>query len=247
MQTASAKCLDYALRRHGTIWATLDCGWHCAPNDVSAHAACIRILREHNIKPHWTAEHFTWTTDHPCAEAAAHGHLDCLRYAHENGCRWDDVICTEAAAGGHVDALRYAHENGCPWDENTCANAAKEGHVDCLRYAHEHECPWDVWTWWNAARSGNLDCLQYAHENGLPWSTPYDFQVLYDYSRCTDAITDDQRACLRYIRQHARRDGDPDCAACRRSMVELDLGFLKDPPGDPAPRQSPPVKRSRTG
>ena len=37
-----------------------------------------------------------------CLSAASGGHLDCLRYARENGCPWD-------AKGNHC--LRYAHEN----------------------------------------------------------------------------------------------------------------------------------------
>ena len=48
--------------------------------------------------------------------ASAEGHLECLRYAHENGCPWDVYTCRSA---GHLECLRYAHENGCPWDEET--------------------------------------------------------------------------------------------------------------------------------
>ncbi|AVK77189.1 F-box domain containing protein [Pandoravirus macleodensis] len=84
METASANCLDYALGRSGTIWTTSGCDWHCRSNDASAHAACIRILRNHNARPRWRAANDAWT--HPCASAAVHGHLDCLRYARENGC-----------------------------------------------------------------------------------------------------------------------------------------------------------------
>ena len=29
-----------------------------------------------------------------------------------------------AAKGGHLDCLKYAHENGCPWDASTCSSAA---------------------------------------------------------------------------------------------------------------------------
>ena len=49
--------------------------------------------------------------------AAKYGHLECLKYAHENGCPWDEVTCSEAAENGHLECLKYAHENGCPWDE----------------------------------------------------------------------------------------------------------------------------------
>ena len=39
--------------------------------------------------------------------------LECLKYAHEKGCPWDEETCSKAAYNGHLDA----HENGCPWDE----------------------------------------------------------------------------------------------------------------------------------
>ena len=51
-------------------------------------------------------------------------HLDCLKYAHENGCPWNENTCAKAATNGHLDCLKYAHENGCPWDRNTCYGAA---------------------------------------------------------------------------------------------------------------------------
>jgi len=64
-----------------------------------------------------------------------------LKYAHENGCPWDEYTCREAAKNGHLECLKYAHENGCPWDKITCGEAAQEGHLECLKYAHENGCP----------------------------------------------------------------------------------------------------------
>jgi hypothetical protein len=37
---------------------------------------------------------------------------------------------------GHLECLKYAHENGCEWDRYTCSNAAFNGHLECLKYAH---------------------------------------------------------------------------------------------------------------
>ena len=76
-----------------------------------------------------------------CLFAALNGHLDCLRYAHENGCPWDKRTCDNAAYYGHLECLKYAHENGCPWDEETCEEAAKYGHLECLKYACARKCP----------------------------------------------------------------------------------------------------------
>ena len=78
------------------------------------------------------------------AMAARGGHLDCLRYLHEQGCPWDKYTCSEAARGGHLDCLKYAHEQGCPWDDGVIAGAASLQHLDCLNYAMESRCPFDI-------------------------------------------------------------------------------------------------------
>ena len=72
-----------------------------------------------------------------------------------------------AANNGRLECLKYARENGCPWDENTCTAAALHGYLECLKYAHENGCPWDEWTCEGAAEHGHLECLKYAHENGM--------------------------------------------------------------------------------
>ena len=108
------------------------------------------------------------------------------------GCPWDERTCSEAARG-HLECLKYAHENGCPWDEETCSDAARRGHLECLKYLHEKGCPWDERTcselpkrsprvfeictrkWMSlgrrtcsyAARRGHLECLKYAHEKDV--------------------------------------------------------------------------------
>ena len=61
-------------------------------------------------------------------KAKKYGHLECLQYAHENGCPWDEWTCSKAAENGHFECLKYAHENGCPWNEGTCSFAALRGH-----------------------------------------------------------------------------------------------------------------------
>jgi len=70
---------------------------------------------------------------------------------------------------GHLECLKYAHEQGCPWDEETCEYAATNGDLECLKYAREHGCPWDDWTCMRAAEYGHLECLKYAHEQGCDW------------------------------------------------------------------------------
>lgn len=41
------------------------------------------------------------------------GFLECVKYAHGCGFPWHDGCCTWAASYGHLDVLKYLHENGC--------------------------------------------------------------------------------------------------------------------------------------
>jgi len=104
-----------------------------------------------------------------CSVAARMGYLECLKYARENGCPWDELTCASAVENGNMDCLVYAHQNGCPWNEETCSVAAKRGYLECLKYARENGCPWDERTCEYAAKNRNMDCLAYALKNGCPW------------------------------------------------------------------------------
>jgi len=65
------------------------------------------------------------------------GELDCLIYAHENGCRWDERTCTAAARNQHLKCLTYLHENGCPWNYETLLIS----NGPCRHYAMDNNCP----------------------------------------------------------------------------------------------------------
>jgi len=56
-------------------------------------------------------------------------HLECLKYAHENGCEWDAGVTLKASSNGHFECLKYAHENGCEWHDATCYSAAQKGYL----------------------------------------------------------------------------------------------------------------------
>ena len=106
-----------------------------------------------------------------CARAAGGGHLHVLKYAHENGCPWNEETCASAAREGHLNVLKYAHEKGCPWYERSmCLYAAMGGNLAVLKYAHENSFPWDQYTCSSAAAGGHLDVLKYAREQDCPWN-----------------------------------------------------------------------------
>jgi hypothetical protein len=82
-------------------------------------------------------------------------------------------VCNEAIKINNLECLKYAHENNCPWDEDTCKVAAEHRQLECLKYAHENGCPWNMWTCAFAALNGHLDCLKYACDNNCPGSSKY--------------------------------------------------------------------------
>ncbi len=66
-------------------------------------------------------------------------HMDVLKYAHENGCSWNERTCTWAAMGGHLAVLKYAREHGCPWDRTECRDIANLcGHDQAVAWINAH-------------------------------------------------------------------------------------------------------------
>lgn len=149
---------------------------------------CVRWLVGRGMVLGWRA----------CAIAAKHGHLDMLRYARENGARWDDVVCHAAVLHNRVDVLIYAHGEGlsiehCPW-----SNAAREGWIALLAFAVAHGCEpkqscmlaaigrghkgisvaqwlvdrgyeWDPTDCVAIARTKSTSLLDFARAQGCPW------------------------------------------------------------------------------
>ena len=103
------------------------------------------------------------------ANAVRLGNLKMLKLLYKCGYECNLTITWVASTNGRLDCLIYAHERGCPWNENTIWGAVCLHQWDCLIYAHEHGCPWHEKTTVCAANNGHLDCLQYAHEHGCPW------------------------------------------------------------------------------
>ena len=132
--------------------------------------------------------------------AGEFGHLDCLRYIRESGCKWDILALSSAAWNGHLECVQYALENGCilgnrhletstiasaalnclkylreekqfAWDHATPTYAAGKGRLECLKYAHENGCEWNEYACEMAAFGGQLECLQYLLSHGCPYST----------------------------------------------------------------------------
>jgi len=175
----------------------------CAQMAENGNVEFLTFLHE-NVGCPWDEE--------TCRKAAISGHLECLKYARENGCPWNTETCEGAAYNGHLECLKYAHEKGCPWDESTCSWAAQYGQLECLKYAHEKGCPWDRWACESAAQYGHLECLKYLHENGCPW----------DRDTCISAALEHEMECLQYMYEK----GCPDSEEIISDMLENDQFIL---------------------
>ena len=79
--------------------------------------------------------------------AARGGQLKVLQWLRsENGgkCHWAEATSRVAASEGHIELLKWAHQNGCPWNEGTCTGAARNGNLELLKWVRKKGCPWDA-------------------------------------------------------------------------------------------------------
>ena len=119
--------------------------------------------------------------------AAVKGNLEMLKYCFSNDCPCDEKeSCEQAAAGGHLDCLRFLFDKVKPsrdTEEKAAVQAACGGHMDILKYLVEErkisdEVKSDCVG--NAARYGQLDCLKYLVEEA---KVPLDDWDIIAYAR----------------------------------------------------------------
>ena len=128
--------------------------------------------------------------------AAEQGNLEMVKYCVANECPIDAIACEYAAKNGHLEILKYLHEEAkAPWDEYTATWAAGKGQLHILEYLVERKydgygmlaCEYAAM---RAAESGHLDCLKYLHETAkAPW----------DYKAVRQAHLYNQPECLQYL------------------------------------------------
>lgn len=97
----------------------------------------VDCVSNHNYKWH---EHI----DDPCQYPAANGNLEMMKYIYSLCKRWDNKTIIAAAEYGNLHCLKYAIENGCRYDNGAIANqaanyACKNGHLNCLKYIIEKD------------------------------------------------------------------------------------------------------------
>lgn len=143
-----------------------------------------------------------------CRYAGVMSKINSLRFLHEKGCPWTEVVCRAATRAGSLECLIYAHENGCPWDiTSICIVACQTGELECLTYIYEQtraeeytlvkQCLTD------AVKHGHLNCVKFLHKHSAP----------YNISLCTTAVRYGRFECLQYLHKKGYRWSATACTA----------------------------------
>ena len=113
-----------------------------------------------------------------CANAALGGHLEVLKYLHEEAkAPWGSATASWAAAKGHLHVLEYLVERKYEYSEWACMHTAKNGHLDCLKYLHETaKAPWNSQAVYYAHEKNQTECLQYLLDNDCPLPNDWSYE-----------------------------------------------------------------------
>ena len=89
---------------------------------------------ELNFSKYIIANNYKWGSS-LTALIAYNGDLDALKIFRKYNCSWlVQKICYYASKRGHINCLRYAHENGCMLNNKCYKVALKYNHLDCAKY-----------------------------------------------------------------------------------------------------------------
>jgi hypothetical protein len=140
------------------------CGWSEATMRIAAGKGNLEMLK-------YCGANECPMDETLCAWAAFYGHLECLKYLHEEAkAPWDHRTATDAAFKGHLHILEYLVERKYKkYYKNACTCAARHGHLDCLKFLHEvAKAPWGKSTLYDAYGYNRHECVKYLLDNNCP-------------------------------------------------------------------------------
>ena len=115
INTVLSQNIDLLEYVHETMEVELFCGWQ----SIVEEAAEIGFLEGLKyLKEHSESEWEDVDQEVACTLAAANGHLQCLKYLHENEFAWDADVCNSAYKNGHMECFEFARSKGCAFDES---------------------------------------------------------------------------------------------------------------------------------
>ena len=182
---------------------------NCTVACQKGHLECLKTIISN--------KGFSWGPEHreACVEASLYGHLECLRYADEKGCRLDSFSYFKlqgyefeanslhmAIMGRHIDCLRYLIRKGCHWHSHTHILLAIKGFLEGMKEMYRPDDDWSDDTIGMCARNGHLECLKYAVEHRAVsspisisedeeiWNLlPDELAACYGHTECLDYLT----------------------------------------------------------
>jgi hypothetical protein len=166
------------------------------PSDWTERSFCLEVAKTNKLELlEWAREEKKCEWNGKTINAAAgQGNLEMIKYCVANECPIDVRACAEAARYGHLEILKYLHEEvKAPWDGATAYLAAKNGHLHILEYLVERKFDkYNEWACELAAENGHLDCLKYLHETA---KAPWDEDALYfahenNHTECVQYLLD---------------------------------------------------------
>jgi hypothetical protein len=128
----------------------------------------IKLLRNNNVPWHTIV----------CDTFASSNNYVCLKYVHQNGCRFSKFILIYAARSGNLELFKYVRMNTrTNWTSEVCHTAAKHNHADILKFAIEHGCPYSMMTYHFALRHVSTECIEYLSSIDSSLSSRYQLDV----------------------------------------------------------------------
>ncbi|CCO19481.1 predicted protein [Bathycoccus prasinos] len=158
---------------------------------------CVGVAKTNKLEfLKWAREvkHCEWD-EWSINQAAFKGNLEMLKYCFSNDCPYDEeASCKQAAAGGHLDCLRFLVDKVEPsrdTEKEAALQAAAHGHLDIVKYFVEERKisddlkPYCVAT---AAMHGRLDCLNYLVEEAKTPLNNWPYIATARYKEHTDCV-----------------------------------------------------------
>ena len=120
---------SHALGREMKSGRVIDQAWFCVGVARTNKLEFLKWARE--------VKHCEWD-EWSINQAAFKGNLEMLKYCFSNGCPCDErEACGQAAAGGHLDCLRFLVDKVEPsrdTEKEAALQAAGYGHLDIVKY-----------------------------------------------------------------------------------------------------------------
>ena len=132
-EMSSISTLEFAWENKSLWWLGWDETYFCYRVALTNKLELLKWAREEK-KCEWNVGTIN--------AAAYQGNLEMVKYCVANECPINMNACAYAAQGGHLEVLKYLHEEvKAPWDEDAIREAHENNRIECLQYLLDNDCP----------------------------------------------------------------------------------------------------------